>query len=93
MTLIRRLPKRGFTNIFKVECQIVNLESLNVFKDGDAVNIESLLNKNLIKTNDIPVKILGGGELKKKITVEAHRFSKSAEAKIKKAGGGVKHIK
>ena len=91
MQLIRRLPKIGFTNIFKKEYQIVNLESLNIFKEGDVVGPDKLREKNLIK-NSIPVKILGNGELKRKITVEAHKFSKSAAQKIQNIGGSIKLI-
>jgi len=92
MPLIRRLPKRGFTNIFKTRYEIINIDCLNAFKEGDTVVPENLKEKKIIKT-DRPVKILGNGELKKKITVEAHKFSKSAAEKISKAGGSIKIIK
>lgn len=88
MPLIRRLPKRGFINKFKKEHQIVNIESLNIFKDGDIVGLDKLKEKKLIKKR-LPVKVLGDGELKKKITIEAHKFSKSAIEKIKKVGGSI----
>lgn len=93
MPLIRRMPKRGFTNKFRREYQIINVESLNVFKDGDVVGLEKLREEDLIKKSELPVKVLGDGELKKKITIEAHRFSKSAEDKVKKAGGSIKLLK
>lgn len=89
MPLIRRVPKRGFTNKFREYREIVNVESLNVFKEGDVVTPERLKEKGLIKSVDA-VKILGNGELKKKIDVEAHKFSKSALGKIKGAGGNIK---
>jgi large subunit ribosomal protein L15 len=91
MPLIRRLPKRGFTNKFKKIYQTVNLKSLNIFKEGEAVNPETLREKGLIR-NGLPVKILGDGELKKKLKLEVHRSSKSASEKIKKSGGSIKLI-
>lgn len=91
MPLIRRLPKRGFTNIFKKEYQVVNVSSLNIFKDGDVVDLGKLKEKNLIKGN-MPVKILGDGELKRKIEIEAHKLSKAAVEKITKAGGSIKLV-
>jgi len=91
MPLIRRLPKRGFTNIFKQEYQIINVDSLNIFKDGDVVSPALLRERNLI-SKDLPVKVLGNGELKKKITVQVHKYSKSAVDKIKKAGGDIKPL-
>jgi len=89
MPLQRRVPKFGFTNIFKKEYQIVNLNKLDVFKDSGKVNIDSLLEKGIIKKKDIPVKILGEGEIDFPIEVEAHKFSKSAIEKIKNAGGKI----
>jgi len=92
MPLARRLPKRGFTNKFRSEYQVINVESLNIFKDGDIVNAALMQEKNLVRRR-VPVKILGNGELKRKITVEAHKFSKSAADKVKNAGGEIKIIK
>ena len=92
MTLVRRLPKRGFTNNFRMEYQIINVESLNIFKDGDIVSAALMQEKNLVRRG-APVKILGNGDLKKKITVEAHKFSKSATDKVKNAGGKIKIVK
>jgi large subunit ribosomal protein L15 len=89
MPLIRRLPKRGFTNIFRSEYNTVNLRFLNVFKEGDVVNPAKLEEKGLIR-GTLPLKILADGDLKRKLTVEAHKFSKSAVEKIKKAGGTIK---
>ena len=91
MPLIRRLPKRGFTNKFKQEYQIINVDSLNIFKDGDVVSPALLREKKLIRKN-LPVKVLGDGELKKKITVQVHKFSKSAIDKITNAGGNIKPL-
>jgi large subunit ribosomal protein L15 len=87
MPLYRRLPKRGFTNIFRKEYAVVNLESLAVFEVGAQVDPEALKAKGLIKNSKDGIKILGGGELKKALTVKAHKFSKSAAEKIQQAGG------
>jgi len=84
MPLHRRLPKRGFTNIFRQEFNIVNLEKLDGL--GDTINPDVLRKAGVISTKK-PVKILGDGELKSAITVQAHKFSKSAQEKITKAGG------
>jgi large subunit ribosomal protein L15 len=91
MPLHRRMPKRGFTNIFRKEFNIVSLERLvEMGKDfhGDPITPEVLRKAGVIKTKH-PVKILGDGELKIAITVHAHKFSKSAQEKITKAGGKV----
>lgn len=88
MPLQRRLPKRGFTNIFRVRNRVVNLSDLSrVFSDGDTVDPETLLAKGLINGRKGPVKVLGEGELSVKLTVKANSFSKSAVEKIKSAGG------
>lgn len=88
MPLVRRIPKRGFCNIFRVEFQVVNLRALErVFADGDTVSIESLIDKGLVRHPKRPVKILGEGDLSKKLTVQVHKFSGSAKAGIEKAGG------
>ena len=84
MPLHRRVPKRGFTNIFRQEFNIVNLEKLEGL--GDTINPDVLRKAGVISTKK-PVKILGDGELKSAITVQAHKFSKSAQEKITKAGG------
>ena len=88
MPLQRRLPKVGFTNIFRTEYNAVNLEKLAGFQEGEAVTPETLAARRLVRRR-LPVKILGGGEIKKKLTVSAHAFSKSAREKIEKAGGTV----
>jgi large subunit ribosomal protein L15 len=88
MPLVRRIPKRGFTNIFRVEFQVVNLRDLDrVFSDGETVSVESLVEKGLVRGGKRPVKVLGDGELTKKLTVQVHKFSASAKAGIEKAGG------
>jgi large subunit ribosomal protein L15 len=86
MPLHRRLPKRGFTNIFKKQFAIVNLGRLERL-DGDTFSIDRLLELGIIKKPGEVVKVLGAGQLTRKITVEAHQFSKSAVQKIEKAGG------
>jgi large subunit ribosomal protein L15 len=85
MPLHRRLPKRGFTNIFKKEFNIISLERLLALGESN-ITLEVLKNAGLLK-RDLPVKVLGDGELKSALTVQAHKFSKSAQEKIEKAGG------
>jgi len=86
--LQRRLPKRGFTNdVFKKNWVVVNVEKLNRFDDGTEVTPKLLLESGVIKTTGDGVKILGRGELTKKLTVKTNGFSKSAVAKIEAAGG------
>lgn len=89
MPIQRRLPKRGFTNIFRTEYAIVNVRDLQKMRSGSKVNLESLLKHGLIKASDTLVKILGDGELTKKFTVEVDKVSKSAQQKIESAGGSV----
>src|SRR5215470_17431973 len=91
MPLHRRLPKRGFTNIFRQEYNIVNLEKLASLGES-IINPDVLRKAGVISTNR-RVKILGDGELTSAITVQAHKFSKSAEEKITKAGGKVEVLK
>jgi large subunit ribosomal protein L15 len=91
MPLHRRLPKRGFTNIFRQEYNIVNLERLAALGES-TINPDVLLKAGVISTKR-RVKILGDGELKSAIKVQAHKFSKSAEEKITKAGGKVEILK
>ena len=88
MPLVRRIPKRGFTNIFRVGFQVVNLRDLDrLVADGDTVTPELLVEKGLIRGGKKPVKVLASGELGKKLTVQAHAFSKNAQATIEAAGG------
>lgn len=89
MPLQRRIPKRGFTNIFRTEYQVINLKDLDGLKKVKAVTPESLFEKGLISKRNTPVKILGSGELKAALDVSAHAFSASAKEKIEKAGGKV----
>jgi len=87
MPLQRRIPKRGFTNIFRKEYSIVNLQDLETMSGTDPITPEVLMQKGLIKDMKTGVKVLGNGELKAKLTVRAHKFSKSAVDKIQAAGG------
>ena len=87
MPLVRRIPKRGFKNINRVEYQVVNVRDLERV-EGDA-SLESLREAGLIGTLRKPVKVLGLGEIGRKLAVSAHRFSASAQAKIEAAGGSV----
>ena len=88
MPLQRRIPKRGFTNIFRKEYAVVNLDDLETMASGiDVVTPDVLLQKGVIKNMKAGVKVLGMGELKAKLTVRAHKFSKSAMEKIQAAGG------
>jgi large subunit ribosomal protein L15 len=86
MPLHRRLPKRGFTNIFRVEYEIVNIADLDRFDAGTTVNPEALAAMRLTRKNR-PVKILGDGQIQKALTVSAHKFSASARSRIEAAGG------
>jgi large subunit ribosomal protein L15 len=85
MPLHRRLPKRGFTNIFRTEYTVLNIDRIASLGEGD-VTLETLVKAGLARNGDL-VKVLGDGELKKKVNVQAHKFSKSAHEKITKAGG------
>jgi large subunit ribosomal protein L15 len=87
MPLARRLPKRGFTNIFAKTYSLVNLKDLEAFEDGTVVTPELLKNSGLVKKVNDGIKVLGDGELTKKLTVQAHKFSKSAQEKIEALGG------
>ncbi len=89
MPLTRRIPKRGFTNIFAKEYAIVNVSALNAFEDGTTVTPEALMEKGLIKKPLDGVKVLGGGELQKKLTVSVDKVTASAKEKIEANGGKV----
>jgi large subunit ribosomal protein L15 len=91
MPLHRRLPKHGFTNIFKKQYAIVNLGRLEKL-EGDVFNLDRLVELGVVKKPGEGLKILGAGELTRKITVEAHWFSKSAVEKIQKAGGAAQVV-
>ena len=88
MPLHRRLPKRGFTNIFRTEYAVVNLERLGSLGETN-ITPELLRSRGVVKRADARIKILGDGELTTALTVQAHKFSKSAQEKIAKAGGKV----
>jgi len=87
MPLARRVPKRGFNNIFAKPLTAVNLASLNKFKSGATVGVEQLLETGVLSKCEHGVKVLGNGTLKKKLTVKAAAFSESAKRKIEEAGG------
>lgn len=93
MPMFRRIPKRGFHNRFAVSVFAVNVGRINdAFDDGAEITLESLAAKDLAKGSFDEVKILGDGEVTKKLTVSAHRFSKSAEEKITSAGGSINKL-
>jgi len=87
MPLHRRIPKRGFHNPFGVSYSVVNLEELNVFPAGETITPELLRAHGFIRRATDPIKVLGDGELKNKLTIHAHAFSAAAKEKITKAGG------
>jgi large subunit ribosomal protein L15 len=91
--LIKRLPeKRGFTNIFRVEYDTINITVLNRFEADSEVTPQRFVDKGLVKSLKKPIKILGNGELLKPLTVSAHKFSQTARSKIEAAGGIVEEI-
>ena len=92
MPLTRRLPKRGFNNIFAKPLEIVNVASLNKFEDGAVVDYQALLDARVIRNVCDGIKVLGNGTLTKKLTVKADAFSASAKEKIEAAGGKVEVI-
>ena len=92
MPLHRRLPKRGFTNIFRKEYAVVNVSDLERFDNGATIDETALRSAGLVKGRNDGVKILGDGELSKKLTVSATKFSKSAKETIEKAGGSCQEI-
>ena len=93
MPLFRRLPKRGFSNYkFAIRCEIVNVSQLERFQDGADVGIEQLSDAGLVDSTKSKIKILGKGDLTKKLQITAHRFSKTAEQKIVASGGTAKVI-
>ena len=87
MPLVRRLPKRGFNNIFAKPLEAVNVSALEKFEDGAVITVEELLEKGILSKCEYGVKILGNGSITKKLTVKANAFSESAKAKIEEAGG------
>ncbi len=91
--LIRRIPKFGFTNIFRVEPTIVNLRDLEIFDAGSVVDLGALTDRGVVKNSKGALKVLGQGELKKALTVKAQAFSKKALEAIQKAGGTAEVVK
>jgi large subunit ribosomal protein L15 len=88
MPIYRRVPKRGFTNArFRKEYTVINVDKLGAFADGDTVDLEAVIAKGLASMNTPLFKVLGSGELERKLVVRAQKFSKSARAKIEAAGG------
>jgi len=92
MPLIRRIPKRGFFNKFRTEYSVVNLRDLSSFQENEVVDVNSLFQKGIIKSKDLPLKVLGDGEIKVALTVRANKFSRSAIEKITRAGGHAEEI-
>jgi large subunit ribosomal protein L15 len=92
MPLVRRLPKFGFTNPSRTEYSIVNIKSFEQWTGNETVTPQAMVDAGLVKRKKLPIKILGNGELKKALVVQAHKFSKSAESKIQAAGGRVEVI-
>jgi len=92
MPLYRRIPKRGFTNIFAKEYACINVDRLNIFEDGTMITPELLLERRVIRKVYDGVKILGNGNLEKSLNVSATKFSKAAAEKIEAAGGKVEVI-
>lgn len=93
MPLIRRVPKFGFRNPTRIEYAVVNLDALSRLSAGDPVTPQMLVEAGLVKHKTRPVKILGNGELTRPLVIQAHKFSKSAEAKIQAAGGRAEVIR
>ena len=89
MPLTMRLPKRGFTNKFRTEYATVNVDRLNIFEDGAVVTPVELIESGILKNVQDGVKILGNGEITKKLTVQANKFTATAKEKIEAAGGKV----
>ena len=93
LPLFKRLPrKRGFTNIFRTEYSLVNLDKLNIFESGSEVTPEGLVTAGLVKSLRQPVKILANGEITHPLAVKAHKFSAAAKAKIEAAGGSAEEV-
>ncbi|MEG0773139.1 50S ribosomal protein L15 [Clostridium sp.] len=92
MPLYRRLPKRGFTNIFAKEYTCINVDRLNIFENGTEITPELLLQSGMVKKLNDGIKILGNGNLEKNLTVKANKISKAAAEKIEAAGGKVEVI-
>ena len=89
MPLIRRIPKRGFTNPFKQDAQVVNVRHLGLLAEGAEVTPDTLFGAGLVRRPDAPIKLLGMGEVQRKFTVKGVAVSAAARAKIEKAGGAI----
>jgi len=87
--LYRRIPKRGFNNVFSIEYATVNVSDLERFENGTVVNMELLLNEGMVRREFAGLKVLGNGTLTKKLTVEAKKFSNAAKEKIEAVGGKI----
>ncbi len=92
MPITRRLPKRGFNNIFAKKYAIVNVDALNAFDNDAVIGVEELLDKKIVRKAEDGLRVLGNGDLTKKLTVKANAFSESAKAKIEAAGGKVEVV-
>jgi large subunit ribosomal protein L15 len=92
MPLIRRLPKFGFVNNYRTEYSVLNLKSFENWAGSEMITPQAMVDAGLVKRKTLPIKILGNGELKKSLVIQAHKFSKSAETKIQAAGGRVEVI-
>jgi len=93
MPIYRRVPKRGFTNArFRTDYTVINVEKLDAFADGDVVDLEKVIQRGLISMKTPFFKVLGGGELARRLTVRAHKFSASARSKIEAAGGNAETL-
>lgn len=92
LPLYRKLPKRGFHNKFATVYAVVNVEALNVFEDGAVVDLDALLAKKIVRKANDGLKVLGNGELTKKLTVKANVFSATAKEKIEAAGGKTEEV-
>ena len=94
MPLVRRIPKSGprRTGHVRIEYSVVNVQTLSAFEDGATVSLEVMFDLGIVKGKNSKVKILGDGEIEKKLTVQAHKFSKTAVSKIEAAGGTVEVI-
>ena len=92
MPLMRRIPKRGFNNIFATKYAIINVSDLNRFNDGDVVGVTELIAAGLVKKEYDGVKVLGNGKVEKKLTVQATAFSASAKEAIEAAGGKAEEV-
>jgi len=93
LPLIKRLPrKRGFTNIFRIEYNVVNISRLNMFESGSEIDPERLVAAGVVKSLRRPIKILGEGDINHPLVVKAHKFSTAAKVKIEAVGGKVEEV-